>query len=166
MTKPCPRQIDEMMAPVPSEWREDGTCSYCGSMSPDQFFAAIEAGYELGPTDKNYKIYVHRPNPHLGQPRVLMMSNRECKGDGWLQITVENLDTLPLSDWQRANCVGEYAKVGPDATPHTHEKFYFQHLSEDEMSRFIDLHNQKAIKYSHPGYLYRLPFFCTREGAS
>lgn len=33
-------------------------CSYCGSMHPDDFFAAIEAGWEVEPTDKNYKSYV------------------------------------------------------------------------------------------------------------
>lgn len=39
-------------------WRDDNTCSYCGSLSEDAFFAAIEKGCELGPTDKDYKVYV------------------------------------------------------------------------------------------------------------
>lgn len=39
-------------------WERDGTCSYCGSLSADQFFAAIEAGAEVGPTDKSYKVYL------------------------------------------------------------------------------------------------------------
>src|SRR3546814_14069437 len=37
-------------------WHEsDGVqaCSYCGSIHPDAFFAAIEAGHQLGPTDKS-----------------------------------------------------------------------------------------------------------------
>jgi hypothetical protein len=42
-------------------------CSYCGSMSPDELFAAIESGAEIGPTDKNYKIYVSLPNLKAGQ---------------------------------------------------------------------------------------------------
>lgn len=42
-----------------AEWRpNDGCCSYCGSMSEANFFAAIENGAELGPTDKSYKVYV------------------------------------------------------------------------------------------------------------
>lgn len=42
-------------------WYErDGrqTCSYCGSAHPDAVFKAIEAGDQLIPTDKSYKVYV------------------------------------------------------------------------------------------------------------
>ena len=42
----------------PDYWRFDGTCNYCGSLSPDQLFKAIEDGCEIGPTDKSYKIYI------------------------------------------------------------------------------------------------------------
>lgn len=104
----CPRRTE-----VPSQfhtttedtWRDDGTCSYCGSMSKEDFFKAIEDGNELTPTDKNYKIYVN----------------------------------------------------------HT-KKFYFQHLIEPEdQNRFIALvngFNDRKIKFSYPGHLYVLPFFC------
>lgn len=33
-------------------------CSYCGSMAPDDFMAAVRAGKKIGPTDKSYKAYV------------------------------------------------------------------------------------------------------------
>lgn len=39
-------------------WRTNGTCSYCGSLSSDEFFKRIEGGEEVGPTDKNYKAYI------------------------------------------------------------------------------------------------------------
>ena len=42
----------------PDYWRMDGTCNHCGSLSPDQLFQAIEDGCEIGPTDKNYKVYI------------------------------------------------------------------------------------------------------------
>ena len=42
-----------------THWREDGTCSYCGSINTDQLFKAIEDGVEIGPTDKSYKIYLN-----------------------------------------------------------------------------------------------------------
>jgi hypothetical protein len=41
-----------------ASWREDGTCSYCGSLKPELLFQQIEKGAELGPTDKSYKAYV------------------------------------------------------------------------------------------------------------
>ena len=62
--QPCPRMEEDgtgYASPFKfgePEWRDNGTCSYCGSMSPTQFFRAIEAGAEIGPTDKNYKVYV------------------------------------------------------------------------------------------------------------
>lgn len=61
----CPRR-DELGAgaasvfklPDEDDWRPNGTCSYCGSMAPEAFLAKAKAGDELGPTDKNYKVYV------------------------------------------------------------------------------------------------------------
>lgn len=39
-------------------YRSNGTCSYCGSVSQEAFLAFIEAGGEVGPTDKSYKAYL------------------------------------------------------------------------------------------------------------
>lgn len=40
--------------------RKDGPrqCSYCGSVSPEQFIEYLKDGGELGVTDKNYKAYL------------------------------------------------------------------------------------------------------------
>ena len=103
----CPRR-DELggagvfKLPDEDRWRDDGTCSYCGSISPEAFFEAIERGTELGPTDKNYKVYVG--------------------------VT-------------------------------EHQKFYFQHLSQDERTRFVDLFNAGTLKIGYPGRFYVVPFF-------
>jgi hypothetical protein len=35
-------------------------CSYCGSLHPDDFMERVLAGWEVGPTDKNYKAYLRR----------------------------------------------------------------------------------------------------------
>lgn len=43
-----------------ANWRNDRTCSYCGSIDPNRFIALIEEGATLIPTDKNYKVYVRR----------------------------------------------------------------------------------------------------------
>lgn len=63
----CPRAaedgatLSQLKPPFNGEmvWREDRTCSYCGSLDPDVFMARLEAGdVELGPTDKSYKVYI------------------------------------------------------------------------------------------------------------
>jgi len=46
---------------------EGASCSYCGSISPDDLFAAIDSGAELGPTDKNYKVYVKTEDRPYGK---------------------------------------------------------------------------------------------------
>lgn len=54
-----------------AHWRTedngDRTCSYCGSLHPDDFldimqrYAAGEEGYTFSLTDKSYKVYAKRP---------------------------------------------------------------------------------------------------------
>ena len=92
----------------PDFWRFDGTCNYCGSLSPVQFFKAIEDECEIGPTDKNYKVYI----------------------EGEKAPNVRGVD-----------------------------KFYFQHLSEDEQRHFIELLNLGKVKIGYPGHFYTKPFF-------
>lgn len=117
----CPRAIEDglgpnspMKGPFNGEavWRPDGTCSYCGSLSPARFFEAVEAGLAVTPTDKNYKAYV--PDAPGGSPTG---------------------------------------------------KFYFQHLSDEDKNRFIDLYNAKKMKIGIPGYFYVTPYFTRIEKA-
>lgn len=64
----CPRRIaeghdrtDSPLAydgPNRDEWRDDKTCSYDGSIHPDEFMEYVRSGGEVGPTDKSYKFYV------------------------------------------------------------------------------------------------------------
>lgn len=104
----CPRQDEVPPGPyrdAVSTWTDrDGAraCSFCGSMHPDDLFAAIERGEELVPTDKSYKVYVGKTE---------------------------------------------------------HRKFYFQHLSDDERSRFVQVLNERRINIGYPGHFYVLPFF-------
>ncbi len=42
------------------------------------------------------------------------------------------------------------------------EKFYFQHLSEAQQVRFVELLNAKKMRVGYPGHFYRLPFFIQR----
>lgn len=42
-------------------------------------------------------------------------------------------------------------------------KLYFQHLSDEQRLRFIQLHNDRVMKVGYPGHFYVDPFFCRRE---
>lgn len=39
-------------------------------------------------------------------------------------------------------------------------KFYYQHLSDEQRARFIELVNDGTMKIGYPGHFYVLPFFC------
>ena len=106
MTQPCPQAPsgNHPFKITEPHWRDDRTCSYCGSAHPDDFMAAVEAGKTLTPTDKDYKAY--------------------CDGL-----------TNPA------------------------QKFYFYHLSEEQMRAFVDLLNANKITFAFPGHFYRKPFF-------
>jgi hypothetical protein len=118
-------------------WREDRTCSYCGSFHPDDFMACLEAGtVVLTPTDKSYKVYVHL---YAGEP--------ERAPEGTHPDVARSIERT-------------YPHGKPMGGPAG--KFYFQHLSVDQRIRFIELLNQGRFKINSPGCFYVLPFFCVR----
>lgn len=82
----CGRR-DDFLAPnrddgvAPDVWESRAgvrACSYCGSMHPDDVFAAIEAGKMLDPTDKNYKVYV-RGVPGVGKFYFQHFDEAQCR---------------------------------------------------------------------------------------
>jgi hypothetical protein len=65
----CPRRVEDGAMHVyggenSDVWQERGDkrlhCSYCGSVSAEEFLNYLKAGGELGVTDKNYKAYLAR----------------------------------------------------------------------------------------------------------
>lgn len=60
----CPRRVESGKLPENNlDYRtEDGICSYCGSLVEEKFFEYVDdSGYEITPTDKDYKAYVWTP---------------------------------------------------------------------------------------------------------
>ncbi len=155
----CQRQRDEATLAIQREhkahWREDGTCSYCGSIREEAFFAAIAAGEQLSPTDKSYKAYIEIPDPEVGKMRIMGSANHPQTGDGWVHVTPESLVGLP-------DGAAEYMNQWVLPTPHSEKqtaKFYFQHLSDEGRTKLIDLANKRAINFAYPGHFYVAPFF-------
>lgn len=115
-------------------FRDDGHCKFCGSLNPDTLMARLEAGdVELGPTDKNYKVYVRNSGGAV-------FSQAYRTGDDERDVPVEE-----RTDW---------------VTREREEtKFYFVHLTQPQMVRFIELHNERKLKLGYPHHFYRWPFF-------
>lgn len=156
----CPRRNESVRGMDEGvDWWEKRTpgagrqCSYCGSLHPDDLFAAIESGCKLGPTDKNYKLYVDLPEPNPDELRVSSASTGiDCPGEGWVPADPERMKKDGWNSEYRWMCLSPRG-------PTIHGKFYFQHLSADEQQRFIDLYNAKKMNIGYPGHFYRLPFF-------
>lgn len=45
-------------------WRDDGTCTFCGSLRPGMALERVAAGDVVCPTDKAYKMYVGQGDAH------------------------------------------------------------------------------------------------------
>lgn len=145
------------LAPEYDTWRSDGTCSYCGSISSEEFFRVIEAGGTLGPTDKSYKVYVDDPNPTAGQPCIVSTANWAAPDH--VLVTKENRSSFP--QWEQ-HCLTPgktWVRVGPEG-PTRQRKFYFQHLTPEGRTRFVELYNEKKMKIGYPGHFYTRPYFC------
>jgi hypothetical protein len=55
----CARRSEPFIVePAEDYWRCDRTCSYCGSMHPEDMLSGIALGMKVVPTDKTYKVYV------------------------------------------------------------------------------------------------------------
>ena len=152
----CPRAAEGFgsLREMPAFWDAEGTCSYCGSISPEKFFEAVKAGAKLGPTDKNYKVYIDLPNPNAGEPTIYSSSNcDEPPGPGYVEATPEICAQYGWRNWG-----AKWVKPEP-ALPTLHEKFYFQHFSQEQRKQFVEMMNAKSLNLDYPGYFYRLPFF-------
>lgn len=135
----CPRRAEAPFK-LPSlaehdHWRSDDSCSYCGSLNPAALMKRLEAGdVELEPTDKSYKVYV------------------------------KNQGGAAFKQTYREEPPGVLCN-GPDACTHwvtrdqATTKFYFQHFTEEQCRRFIDLLNERKLKIGYPGHFYARPFF-------
>lgn len=140
----CPRRVGSGLdspvfnLPALDHWRDDGTCSFCGSLNPDVFMARVEAGdVQLEPTDKSYKVYVQNSGGE-----AFKRSYRDCpKG---------------------ATCTGPKDCTHWVTREQPSSKFYFQHLSTAQRHRFVELMNAQRLKLAFPGHFYVLPFFAKR----
>lgn len=166
-TKPggetCPRRIEE---PGPWEhaigldsWRPPRnndmlgghvrTCSFCGSMHPDDLMEGLRSGgLLLGPTDKDYKVYVHEAvdEAMLGRARAKARQQGEQIG-----VAFEQLD--------------EHVRIQTLAASHGRDvgKFYFMHLAEEQKREFIELLNVRRFQIGYPGFFYVMPYFIVRD---
>ena len=129
----CPRGI-ENGAIGRAVWGNDDCCSYCGSVNPDLLMERIEAAnVVLGPSDKNYKLYLDA----VEGSELFKQSFRD-------------------SDSPRGDDPMQWVWTTREVK---HAKFYFQHFSEAQCRRFIELLNAKKLNIGEPGYFYRRPFF-------
>jgi len=165
--QPCPRQAQEAVLPFQlehkSHWSEDGTCSYCGSISPEMVFEAIEDGCKFGPTDKNYKVYVDLLEPEPHKLRVVTAKNsdnglgeEEDRRQGYI-LSSEAKDKISEKEFATW---GDYKWVKlAERGPTKFAKFYFQHFSPEDQQKFTQLYNEKKINIGYPGYFYTRLFF-------
>lgn len=159
----CPRRAESIhQAPGPDTWDNRPSlaggigpcCSYCGSLHPDTFMEKIRNGWIVGPTDKPWKAYLDRPYEPEEIERIKTGS-----------ITWKTVRRLKLDEGASEEEATAAANVdwdtheAPHLTGRTVAKFYFVHLSVEQQNEFLELHNTRAMRISHPGYLYAKPYF-------
>lgn len=168
---PCPRQAEATMQTQldhATTWRlERGlrTCSYCGSMHPDEFMAAVEAGARVTPTDKNYKVYIDVPESEPDQMTVTTSISWVPTAD---EIARGVYQKFTRDLVRRHGLPERYTDRWGRMTPrgdNRHMKHYFQHLSDEQRTRFVELMNAGTMTIAMPGHFYTLPFFARREAA-
>ncbi len=163
---PCPsrQQLGPKIGdPAEDHFRADDTCSYYGSLNPDVFMAKLEAAeISLGPTDKDYKVYVEGlANPKAGKRMVqtVMYGGGPVAGEFVRCADLNAEDRAVVVDYFKGREVPNAAVTFGVEPPTRFAKFYFEHLSVDQRKRFVELLNEKRLRIEAPGYFYRRPFF-------
>lgn len=93
----CPRRAETgSTRGLPDRWQKRGghlACSYCGSSHPDEVMRAIAAGeVVLGPTDKNYKVYLEHSGLKLGMKFYLQHLSEEQRSE-FIRLYNEDRET-------------------------------------------------------------------------
>lgn len=134
-------------------------CSYCGSMPPDDFMAAVKSGAEVEPTDKSYKLYVKGiPNPNPGQLYILSTSNHPSPGlRGWKDLARAEKKLVKSEYGQQSYFKDNYKeRYYSFRTMTTVEaKFYTAHLSPEQGHEFYRLWMDGKVNWGYPGRPYR-----------
>jgi hypothetical protein len=123
------------------------TCSYCGSMHPEDLLNAVRAGATLGGADWKYgwphKFYVELPNPAAGQLRGGTSTTVGGKCVVGRTLDEVKAEHPQYADWEwrfEENLYGNgpgyrVVKFSP-APAQTHAKFYNEHLKDLEPATF------------------------------
>lgn len=129
-------------------------CSFCGSMPPEDFLAAVKRGDLIGPTDKSYKLYVDTPN---SEPRKLhvVTAIREGQESRLVGVTWMTRDQLNPEQLEEARSWGDsWSKFGLMANETINSKFYTAHLSPEQSQEFLNLWSSGKVNWGYPGYPY------------
>ena len=122
-------------------FREDDTCSYCGGVNPDTILELIRTGkVEIGPTDKDYKIYLR---------------------------SIDDSNIFKIRHRTDSDSTGDKSKHVWVTEERNHAKAYFYDFSKDQKIEFLRLYNLKvtdpanisAMKIGAPGHFYVKPYF-------
>lgn len=111
--------------------REQLSCGFCGSLSPDLFMQWLRDGGQLGSTSKNYKAYIDCPYP---SERYGETTEKQVAIDGG-------------GSYKSISVYGRTAK------------FYFQHLDEAQRREFVELYNSGHVTFAGGFGFETLPFF-------
>lgn len=73
------------------KWRKESkgfrTCSYDGSLHPDDFMRLVREGAEIEPTDKPYKFYVRAADAHVkGAGKFYTHHLSKEQGDEFIEL--------------------------------------------------------------------------------
>jgi hypothetical protein len=116
-----------------------------------------------------HNCYVRRPDPDAGKPWIYASAGRVDQepapdwGDGWVVLTPEKAALMThMPERWREGYLGRWVKIEPKGAL-THDKFYFQHLSDADKHRFVDLLNAGRFNLGAPGYFYVRPYFVIVE---
>lgn len=161
-------------------------CPWDGSMHPDEFMAYLEKpGTRLTPTDKNYKVYIDVESGEPEQMRRVSSTTRKTRpgdengmeyGRQWMTWE-EAVELHPELREEYEQHLRHVASLAPSHRWHTEttwiqvdtrgdrreSKFYFEHLSDVQKQRFVELLNEGKLNLREPGYFYARPFFIARE---
>ena len=132
------------------------TCSYCGSIRPEEFLEKVRGGWIVVPTDQRSRCYLDKPYEPAEMNKI-----KERNG-GWQVVRQDRLSDGDTEEEAAAAADAWWTEnEAPGIGGRSAGTLYYAHLDAPQQAEFLELYRSGAMRMAWPGKFNATPSFTT-----